>query len=65
MLLLIASATIVPSRAMTVPNGYSPLPAAMRDSPMQRAIMARSVASDEDCMRAALCFTRDPEDWQT
>ena len=45
---LIASATIFPSQAMTVPNGYSPLPTAMRDSSMQRTIIASSVIWREE-----------------
>jgi hypothetical protein len=35
---------------MTVPNGYSPSLTAMRDSAMQRAIIALSVASREESM---------------
>jgi hypothetical protein len=39
---------------MTVPNGYSPLATAMRDSSMQRAIMAWSVLSRSESMAAVL-----------
>jgi hypothetical protein len=53
MLRLIASATTRPSRAMTVPKGYSPSLTAMRESSMQRAIIALSVASREGSMSTA------------
>jgi hypothetical protein len=39
-----------PSRAMTVPKGYSPLLTAMRESSIHRAIIALSVAFSEESM---------------
>src|SRR5258708_39462236 len=38
---------ILRSGAMTVPNGYSPLPTAMRDNAIQRSIIALSIVSRE------------------
>src|ERR1700730_5424850 len=58
MQLLIPSATICPSNAITVPNGYSPLLTAIRDSSMQRAIIASSVASHDISIIALPRFSR-------
>src|SRR3984893_9916845 len=58
MQLLIPSATICPSNAITVPNGYSPLLTAIRDSSMQRAIIASSVASHDISNIALPRFSR-------
>src|SRR5215469_8176655 len=59
MLLLIPSATICPSTAITVPNGYSPLLTATRDNSMQRAIIALSVSSHEIPIIAIIHFFHD------
>src|SRR5215472_2982115 len=48
---------------MTVPKGYSPFRAATRDSSMQRAIIALSVAPHEIAIALFLRFSRTSHSW--